>query len=210
MSDCICGYKKLWDRNIFLMIYEGEKMITYEWVQELQKISPPDRLRLLAKEDSLMQSCELILLSLNTVNHVIQEQTACDYFYYIFKDESVLWLIEESMCVPMPKDLFYHAMAVLDVSKLLYRFPCARKFEIPDPYAHQLRLNSWGRELVAKTSGHMSAKAASQIKGCFEQYFLTNLSTYSDLTQRLLDKIDSSAAKKIFQLNAAVELKLLS
>ena len=66
MSDCICGYKKLWDRNIFLMIYEGEKMITYEWVQELQKISPPDRLRLLAKEDSLMQSCELILLSLNS------------------------------------------------------------------------------------------------------------------------------------------------
>jgi len=64
--------------------------------------------------------------------------------------------------------VFLEGLIKIDEAKLIYRFTCAKKFQIEDDCIKQLRLNSWGREYI---NGEGLLKIYGNVTKMFEDYF---------------------------------------
>ncbi len=154
---------------------------------------------------------EIILISLYIIDSVVREQTNSTYFFYINNDVSIKHLLDAVLDLDLGEDLLLKHLLELDVAKLIYRFTCAKKFQIGDDSIKQLRLNSWGREHLSE--GGLLKKHSfitEKIDSYFREYYLNNKLVYQKLTGYLLGGIDSYTSQKISKLNDALKIKLLS
>lgn len=154
---------------------------------------------------------EYILLAMLVVDRVLKQVLKVSYNYYIYSDESVLFLLRESLRITFTEQNFINSVLLIDDSKLIYRFTCAKKFAIMDDRIKQLRLNSWGKEYI----NHMklTEKYNSEINRMeifFADYLYSNKSVYMELTHILLDFIDNETCENIKLLNRSLDIKLLS
>lgn len=181
----------------------------YELFAEIDQLTPKQRLKVLAKEDEPIYA-EKILLCMYSINECLQKLYSTQYFYYVMDDASVFYVLRQSMSEAMGKKDFLTALNLLDISKFLYRFPCAKKFQIEDPSIYQLRINSWGREECKNTLLQKYCLEHKRLLVAIEAYFKNNNIVYKELTERLLQPIDPENAKCIKVLNKNLDIKILS
>lgn len=121
--------------------------------------------------ESIVYSCpnrikyisDNVLLALYVVDQVLKYETKINYSFYIKDDASIKWLMENSLSYEMSNDDFDQAIFIVDFSKLIYRFVCAKKFKVCNDHIHQLRINSWGNSyLKEKNLLRESLKISSQ------------------------------------------------
>lgn len=192
-------------------------MISNDYIHYLKKMNdqaPEDRLKLLTGTESVLQTCsENLLLAMYTINECIQEKYKTSYYFYIMDDESVLGILEQcgSMNFSLLKREDYEkSLLCLDLAKLLYRFPCAKKFMIENDSIHQLRINSWGRDYVTNHLILKKSQFHADLKAWCMEYFESNNRVYENLVRVLLGPINHKKANYIKSLNENVQLKLLS
>ena len=156
------------------------------------------------------REAKIILMFLYSVNEVIKKKYGYTYFFYIMDDNSILRLLKQ-LFPNMKKSIFVKSICMLDYTKLIYRFTCAKKFEVEDLKIQQLRINSWGREKIfseIKTFPHKHEY--SKIYKLVDGYMENNKPIYRELLSILNQPIIGESAGKIKLLNEKVFLKLLA
>jgi hypothetical protein len=154
----------------------------------------------ISKKDhaSVYDIWEIVLIALFAVNAVLNEETNIDYFFYLKIEDSIKYLIEKALNCNLQQDQFMKSMFILDYAKLIYRFTCAKKFQVADEVIKQLRLNSWEREYIKQINLLETNKEIYyQLKSTFFQYFSQNKAAYSQLTKYLLMHIDDKIVSKV-------------
>ena len=180
-------------------------------INYFDKINPINKFLLISKNEEKRKIAEKMLLTLYIINKVIRENTDVNYSYYLNDDLTLKTLIEKSLKCNIPNDIFTGALIKLDISKLIYRFTCARKFKIEDETIKQLRINSWGNEYIKeKNVLELYKKESEIIYNYVNQYYNDNVHVYRELLENLLLEINDERAKLIQKLNENVEIKLLS
>lgn len=178
----------------------------------LNKYDPIKRYeKMICKESDGIKDLALkILISLNAIDLALQEYCNTDYHFYIKGDASIYCLL----CMvygttAINEQDFEKAMVILDFSKLIYRFTCAKKFRENNDNLSQLRLNSWGRDYIYANSLE-ACNDFKEIKNCFTVYCKENIQLYRKLTKILLKKLDDEIITNIDKINSLIEVKLLS
>ncbi len=178
----------------------------------LNKFDPIKRYeKMICEEsDSIKDLTVKILVSLNAIDLTLQEHCKTDYHFYIKGDASIYCLLCKVYGTEIINERdFEKAMVILDFSKLIYRFTCAKKFRENNDNLSQLRLNSWGREYIYFNSLE-AGKDFKEIKSCFNVYCIENIQLYKKLTQLLLQKLDNEIITNIDKVNSIIDVKLLS
>lgn len=179
---------------------------------ELNRYEPIERYKKIVCEENreVQEMSSKILLSLNVIDTVLRQYCNTDYHFYIKGDESIYCLLllvfDENN---INKQDFDKAMFILDFSKLIYRFTCAKKFKEDDTDIFQLRLNSWGRAYIDSCflASHEDFKAISEY---FCKYCKENIYLYTRLTKALLKDLNNETIEEINEVNDMIEIKLLS
>ena len=180
---------------------------------ELEKLNPISRMNYLQnyieKED--VYYCNLILIALFLIDKNLKEKIVNSYSFYIQDDKSIKYLLERGLTKDIGDRKLQQAFIFLDISKLIYRFTCAKKFEIQNDMIKQVRLNSWGREFIEseKTLEKFSVEY-NMINRFLSQYFEERKKEYIKLTSMLLDFPLNSDSVQIRKLNEGLNIKLLS
>ena len=152
--------------------------------------------------------CMYILSALHTVDNVITEKFQKPYIY-IQNDSSIKLLLQRTFNTIYNEELYSKCLFILDISKLIYRFTCAKKFEIQDDKIKQFRINSWGNEYLIQKSREVQT-ISQQLHFAFNSYCNDNFDCYSELVSLLSLHIDRNVAYRVIELNSKLELKLLS
>ena len=100
------------------------------------------------ENEKLRYYCEQMVLSLYVIDEVVESRLNSSYHYYIQGDSCLIYLLNKTIICDLDIELFNKSIILLDVSKLIYRFTCAKKFYINGDSIKQLRLNSWGKEYI--------------------------------------------------------------
>ncbi len=161
-------------------------------------------------EMEVIDSCVHILLCLYVIDEVIKQKTGTLYNYYIQDDLSVQYLLNEIESTQISEKSFQKAITILDISKLIYRFTCAKKFNIKNDAIVQLRINSWGRTFLEenKILDHKK-EVYSEIYRFFTRYFEAHENQYKELSALLINKLEQST-NYVQEINAELKIKLLS
>lgn len=163
------------------------------------------------KNTQLCDIGEIILLSLYAIDFVIRKNLEYSYYFYINDDLSVKNIIEKALSIKFPDEIFLKSIMYIDYSKLIYRFTCAKKFNITNYCTKQLRLNSWGREyIISEKLLEKHELIYGEILKTFTNCFNKNRDLYMQLTKKLLMEINDNVSKEISNLNDKLEIKLLS
>lgn len=163
------------------------------------------------EEEEINDICRCVLLVLYSIDEVIKKLTGLTYNYYIENSESVFYVFHLLQLRELNEEQFEKSIFILDFSKLIYHFTCAKKFLIKDDTVCQLRINSWGREYI-KCMKLLDEYMTEywQIRSFVEMYCNKNKIIYNRLIQMLSGEIDESIAHKIDELNKQIKIKLLS
>lgn len=152
--------------------------------------------------------CIHILISLLAMDNVLEEVFG-KRCMYIQNDRSVFYLMERAQCITVDELTFNRCVLILDFTKLIYRFTCAKKFNLQDTCVKQLRINSWGREYITTTQSDFSTDY-DKYYDAFKSYCLKYKSIYSELVNLLSQSITAEVALKIESINRTVDIRLLS
>ncbi len=189
---------------------EGREIMEIEELIKINQLNPIDRFDLIVRQD-VKELCLDILVSLFAIDKVIRDNTNIDYYYYIQDDRSVFFLLKKSLYENLEYELFVEALFYLDYAKLIYRFTCAKKFDVEDELINQLRINSWGREFILQ---HNLLKKREQTYGIlyrfFNDYYMKQEELYKKLLGFLLHPMSSDNVHEIKRINEKMNIKLLS
>ena len=178
------------------------------WIA-LSKRNPIDRYELIIKDESShIQALTMkILFFLMAVDEILVKISKIDYHFYM-RDEKILYSILSDIFREEHCDIrdYEQAIFILDFSKLIYRFTCAKKFKEIDESVCQFRLNSWGRDYV-KNCRKVERTKYQKIICYIREYINDNSDLYSQLTTLLLNENCIDTIKKI---NASLRIQLLS
>ncbi len=179
----------------------------------INSINPLKRFEKLI-EDENNESLDIsnqILLSLYIIDEILKEKTSIEYFYYIKHDLSIYWLLNKTVFKELTKLEFDRAIFILDFSKLIYRFTCARKFKEVDDSINQLRINSWGREYISNTNLIFNySNQYKKILEFFKEYFNVHKNQYIELTYLLLEEKTDKTVSRIKEINNNIKIQILS
>lgn len=187
-----------------------------KFIFEQDLLSPAQRLENLfdllgSGRSEYRKETYLSLLALHAIDSVIRDSIKTEYFFYILDDKSVTHLLEMSGYLLLNKDTCCRAAIYLGNAQLIYRFNAAKKFSLYDNSVKQLRLNSWGRSflsdvnLLDEMSSHLD-----KIRNTFLQYYIQNEALYKELCCLLLKEITHKSTERIYEINAQLEIKLVS
>ena len=158
-------------------------------------LDPIEKFKYLSSQSSI-QSSEMVLLALYAVDSVLNSFSNSKRAFYLLDDKSVIEVMTSISTISRyTDDIISNALVILDVSKLIYRFPCARKFLIWNTEIKQFRINSWGKEYL-------------NTKGTISQYQKED--SYCYLFELLDKPITTESAKEIMKENHHLPVKLLS
>ncbi|OAB47993.1 hypothetical protein [Paenibacillus antarcticus] len=200
-----------------MIIYQPEDELLE--LDELNPVEKYKRLRTqlikpqreLQFEESELDVGELSLIALYVIDKVIKKELDVKYNYYIQDDMSVKFLLNNNLGYELQSKQFLKYLIRVDDAKLIYRFTCAKKFEVNNERTKQLRINSWGRQYI--DDQHLLNKYSNDVEKmtlCFSNYLKENRSIYVELTELLLQPITSSISYDITQRNQFLDIKLLS
>lgn len=176
----------------------------------INKINPIERFNFINRKELRELSVD-ILLSLYTIDKVIRDNTNIDYFYYVQDDKSVYYLLNNSLYENLDHDMFEEALFYLDYAKLIYRFTCAKKFNLEDSIINQLRINSWGREFILQDNIlDVNQNRYEKMYYVFNLYFIQYVDLYKELLDALLKPISMHNSQRIKDINRRIEIQLLS
>lgn len=178
----------------------------------LNNVNPIDRFEILLKEFDMgfTKLSELILLALYTIDEVINDKVVCEYYCYIQDDASVLYLLNLISDNEIGEFEFSRSLFAVDYAKLIYRFTCAKKFEVENDLVNQLRINSWGREYISsKNILECYKHEYMMLKEKMEEYYMGHRENYSILV-KLLKYVKKEDVQQIKDINSELKIRLLS
>ncbi|HEY2493755.1 MAG TPA: hypothetical protein VGI33_12720 [Paenibacillus sp.] len=177
-----------------------------------QLIKPQGKLHFEGSEELfLIDIGELSLIALYVIDSVIKRELNVKYSYYIQDDMSVKFLLNNNLDYEINSKQFLKYLIRVDDAKLIYRFTCAKKFEMKNEKTKQLRLNSWGRQYIDDQQIlNKYSKEVERMTICFSDYLKENRNVYLELTELLLEPITSSVSYDIAKKNQFLNIKLLS
>lgn len=166
----------------------------------------------LSSKYGLLREVSEELIALDTFDLALSEFIGSSYHFYMLDDGTLFRLLE--LVKPVCPDClrgYRNALEILDLSKVIYRFTCARKFMLDDPGTNQLHLNSWGRlyvseKLLTKEADLFRKQCVDSIK----KHLCEHTEIYQELLDALLAEIDADNANKIKSMNACLSLKVVS
>ncbi len=80
------------------------------------------------EEEEINDICRCVLLVLYSIDEVIKKLTGLTYNYYIENSESVFYVFHLLQLRELNEEQFEKSIFILDFSKLIYHFTCAKKF----------------------------------------------------------------------------------
>lgn len=185
----------------------------FQILRTIDRMNPIQRIDYfcLNYDKETMVYCNQILLILLAIDEVIKEKLGYESFsFYIEDDCSIKYVLENTVRLNKFDDIiFKKALYLLDISKLVYRFTCAKKFEVQDDSIKQLRLNSWGRMYLACTYAQIADLIEYEsIKRFLEKYIIENENLYRKLIE-ILSELSKENVRFINEINQKVQIKLL-
>jgi hypothetical protein len=186
--------------------------ISLEKLVHFDHLDPAGKLELLAgagrgNPNAFLHECQRIVVVMHALDEVLRRRAGNGYFYYFQGDQSLITLFER---IDAPLAMHDKAFAALGLSQHLYRFNVAKKFSLPED-VKQLRLNSWGREYIANV-GLLDIHASLRLAAgdWFESYIERNKDIYLELLRILVTPMDANSSGRIRDMNADLDVKLLS
>lgn len=169
-------------------------------------LAPFDRFKFLKNNNN--QGSLVLLLILFQIDKFLKDFLKVSYNYYI-EDDWTIKLIFDKVSNNKSKRDFKKNLILLEESGLIYRFTCAKKFDIENKSLKQLRINSWGKDYVLKKK-ILNLPESKRIKIIIKKEFSKNIVKYQKLI-KLLDKASKdSDFEQIKKLNKKIKIKLLS
>lgn len=147
---------------------------------------------------------DIVLLALYAINE--QFKLYENRYFYIKDDNSVSYLINKTFDYKLDISCVRKAIIELDISKMIYRFNCALKFNV---YVEdkQLRINSWGKKYIVD-KGLDKTIEYKQLLESIRKIYMEYQKQYDELRKLLL--MENINANKISKINALLNVKLLS
>lgn len=182
--------------------------------EKFDKMTPIEKYTTLCmkiEDENIVYLSKLILLSLFSLNNAVKTIFKVDYDYYVFSDESVKYLLYNTFpqnC--FSTDIYNKAINILDVSKFIYRFTCAKKFNIKNPEIKQMRINSWGKSYIKTLIS--KEDLLEQYNQCNKKtvtYLLANHDDYKILLDYLYPYNERNSGK-VNELNYKLDICFLS
>ena len=191
------------------MICHGIDLSKFKNKVDLNNKNPIETFELIKQnliDEKEMKICIYILSTLHSIERVINDFFNKQYIY-IQSDDSVKYIIEMTLNIKIDTDQFEKCLFILDFSKLIYRFTCAKKFKINDSSINQFRINSWGNEYYTNLVNDKEKEKS--FYNYFKKYCLDNVLLYNELISLLSIPITDENAYKIASINKLLSLKLL-
>jgi len=182
-----------------------------KYLSIIDDLVPNDRLDTLLespKGSVTYKDVDLYLAELFIIDEVLTSRLKINYHFYILDDAS---LVRLRMAALGDYCDISQGLIVADAARLIYRFTCARKFNILNKKTKQLRLNSWGRiYLSEKHVFEMYHDEIALMRDAFMGMFEDKREDYCLLCHMLLEEIDHENAKAINDINSELPVKILS
>jgi hypothetical protein len=151
-----------------------------------------------------------ILTVLFAINSAFSETIKFDNFLYILDDRSVYnacQYLENNFSISYEQ--FLKKLEVLSLAGLIYRFNVAMKFGYPAQDIFQLRLNSWGRELVKQT-GLAESGEFTNVKQKIKNYLAEHIEIYNKITAICDAPIEMIDIESLHHLNSTLMIKVVT
>jgi hypothetical protein len=129
---------------------------------------------------------------------------------YVLDDRSVGNVLESAGWPLAPETDLRLIHFELNVAQLIFRFAAARKFRVADSQVKQLRINSWGRRYCDTQLAASGEQQRTVLRGAVREIIGARLSVYRELAELLRREITEEVAQRIIELNAELQVKLVS
>ena len=183
----------------------------------IDKLDPISRFQTIIKEkneifdEGVVRLSDLILVALFVIDEVIKSSFNISNYIYVYNDNSVKALLSKVVNEKELNTQFKNSLILIDLSKFIYRFSCAKKFMINDGSIQQLRINSWGREyLILMDLIDQYKNEYNTMKKYYSEYVKNNKDNYLCILNHLSKNIELFDAQIINRTNNFLNIKLLS
>jgi hypothetical protein len=178
---------------------------------ELDDEEPGARLDALLDGDQRQaESVQIVLLSLIAIEDALHECLGVQSLY-IVEDAHLYAIFASVHAARISRDDVRRALLLLKSADLIFRFTCARKFEIADTHLKQIRANTWGKWYAAI---RCLDRRHPDVQPLVAETTMATLrkqhAEYIRLAEALRSEITPSVASTASELNRGVPLKLLA
>jgi hypothetical protein len=149
----------------------------------------------------------LPLIALHAADVAIKRIFGVESIYFL--DDAIVPTVLSSASVRGKSEYAYQLMQ-LTMAQLIYRFTAATKFAISDVSVKQLRINSWGRDLVER---HIMPRYPTEHHACVgsaASIFTLHQAAYSEQISLLTSAISPASARAIAKLNGRLPIQVVS
>lgn len=157
--------------------------------------------------------CDKGLLKIEIVNDLLEilhelNKTFTEEFHvnliYFLDDKSIYYISKNIFDYTLEEVII--ALKIIENCNLIYRFTCAKKFNINDESLKQLRINSWGEKYYRMTIKNRNKKIVSAIN----KEIKSNHELYSNITKyvSVINILDVS--NEIKSINNQLNIKIVS
>lgn len=172
------------------------------------RLSPCERYELLApRHEPVRRAADLVLLSLHAFDGVLYRSAHRPYRFYVHGDASIEHLLA---LAGLGGAAHTEALCLLTLAQLIYRFPCARKFDIADAAAKQLRINSWGRDYCERVAVPRYRDEHARLAAAASGYIEARRAIYDPLLRALLSAGPDAAFPEVTRWNHELDIKVLA
>lgn len=178
-----------------------------EWIK-IDRLNPIIRFETITPAED-RETCNEILMVLHAIDEVITKSLMCNYSYYVQDDLSIQYILSNTVSDQLNEKKLKKSMMLLDFSKLIYRFTCAKKFRVDNDEIVQMRINSWGKQyLEEKKIISQNMNQYNRILEFYRTYFNDHQAEYLELLD-LLNNLMWESALRVQKLNEKLCVKIL-
>lgn len=175
-------------------------------------LNPIDKLRFFTEHGlrDIVDVSNCIAVALHVLNQCFTNRFALS-LVYVLGDQSIISIIEH--CFGYDVFEIKNGLILLDYSDLIYRFTCAKKFNIETTDIKQLRINSWGQEYIRYLEPKDINKFFVDKEKCckyIENEITTNIGIYEQLVEHIKGNISEKSSLAIKSCNQHLLIKLVS
>jgi hypothetical protein len=172
------------------------------------RLSPCERYELLAPlHEPVRRAADLVLLGLHALDGVLYRSAHRPYHFYVHGDASVEHLLALAGLGGVAHG---EALCLLTLAQLIYRFPCARKFDVADAAVKQLRINSWGRDYCERVAVPRYPDEHARLAATATAHIAERRAIYEPLLRALLSAGPDAALPEVPRWNHQLDIKVLS
>ncbi len=202
------------DTNNSLGQHMRNNIIPLDWSTHLQHIdglTPTKRIEaLLTYSDSeqIREVVHKIILLLAVIDEAFEKNFGAKSLYVMDTGMILQWIQRQSFISPK---IYLEGLILLDESDLIFRFTCAKKFQIKDQTLKQLRINSWGKTYAADIKrGYAFDDFLTSLTKLCNETLSVHVNDYEHLISLLKLPISLASSQQIADINKKVPIQLLS